>query len=212
MFREGLQHLLHADSSLCVVGQAADGPQTIALARSLTPDIILLDLGMPQTAGLETIVSLTALPVAPRVLALAAAIDPAGTMAALAVGARGVVPKTSVVGLLISAIGEVIRGRYWVGNRGADTLAGALASVPKGTALRSFGLTPRELEIVAAVSSGRTNREIAEALRLSEETVKHHLTSIFDKTGASTRLELALFVVHHRLTLLTLASTTATFL
>jgi two-component system, NarL family, nitrate/nitrite response regulator NarL len=120
---------------------------------------------------------------------------------ALQLGAAGVVLKTAPPDLLFKSIRAVILGQHWIGRECVSDLVQALrsyAEAPPAPRVR-FGLTPRELEITSAVVGGFSNKEIAKKFVLSEDTVKHHLTNIFDKVGASNRLELALFAVHHRL-------------
>src|SRR5262249_19014397 len=105
-------------------------------------------------------------------------------------------------GLLFKSIRVVMDGEYWIARAAMADLVRLLMQTPEPgaeRALQTFGLTERERKIVQLVSGGHTNREIAERLAVTLDTVKHHLTSIFDNTGASTRLELALFTMHgHR--------------
>jgi DNA-binding NarL/FixJ family response regulator len=107
------------------------------------------------------------------------------------------------------AIRTVMAGEYWVGREPVSNLVQYLRTLVQTTAQeakqRKFGLTPRELEIVSAVVAGFANKEIAEHFKISEDTVKHHLSNIFDKLGVSTRLELALFAVNQSLPLITIA-------
>ena len=111
-------------------------------------------------------------------------------------GARGVVLKESATRTLIDGIYRVMEGKLLIGGDIADDLA--LAVRQSGSQRdRPFGLTPREIEIVEAVTAGDSNRDIAVRLDISLQTVKHHLTRVFDKTGTSTRLELALFAIRH---------------
>lgn len=106
--------------------------------------------------------------------------------------------KEAATRQLIDGIHRVMEGRYLIGTRVADDLAEAVRHAGPQKE-RPFGLTPREMEIVSAIVGGQSNRDIAQGLTISLQTVKHHLTSIFDKTGVSTRLELALFAIRHGL-------------
>jgi DNA-binding NarL/FixJ family response regulator len=104
--------------------------------------------------------------------------------------------------MLLKSIHAVTEGHYWLGGERVNDLVGALRGLmaPDESGRRpQFGLTKRELDVVGAIISGSSNKEIARTFSISEDTVKHHLTNIFDKTGVSTRLELALFAVHHKL-------------
>ena len=134
---------------------------------------------------------------------LTAAIERAQIVEALQLGARGIVLKESATQLLLKSIRSVMAGQYWVGNESVSDLVTTLRDLmvpPREEARKkTFGLTPRELEIISAIVAGYTNKDIAEKFSISEQTVKHHLTNIFDKLGVSNRLELALFAVNHHL-------------
>lgn len=203
IFRDGLRRLLEAEPGLRVAGEAADGTEAVKLASQLKPDILLLDLAMPHLPGLETLRELATLSSPVRTILLTAAIEKEQIVEALQLGARGVVLKESATQILLKSIRSVMAGQYWVGRESVSDLVKALRDLMPGPRAggreKSFGLTPRELEIVSAIVSGYANKEIAQKFSLSEQTVKHHLSNIFDKLGVSNRLELALFAVNHRL-------------
>ena len=137
---------------------------------------------------------------AARIIVLTASVDTPDVARALQLGARGVVPKDAAADVLFTSIRSVAAGHYWIGGESVSKVASSLRELE--TARRrskAFGLTRRELEIVRAVVAGYTNKEIAERFTISENTVKRHLTHIFNKLGASNRVELALFTAHHRL-------------
>lgn len=164
------------------------------------PDVLLLGFA---SSGRRVVETARALGQSwPRVLMilLTDRIDTPEVSQALQAGVRGVVLKESAPDVLFAGIRRVAAGGFWLGHREA---AQAVAGLKKATAARrrsrAFGLTPREVEIIRAVVNGCGNREIARRANISENTVKSHLTHIFNKCGASSRVELALFASHHRL-------------
>jgi len=196
IFRDGLRHLLESEPGFDVVAEGANGVDAIRLAREVRPDVLLLDVAMPQMGGLEALADPEIQ--ATRVILLTAAIEPAELLRAVQLGARGVVLKESATRKMIDGIHRVMEGKFLIGAEIADDLAQAVRQV-SARKEKPYGLTAREIEIVAAIASGDSNRDIATRLNISLQTVKHHLTSIFDKTGTSTRLELALFALRQGL-------------
>ena len=199
ILRDGLRKLLEAERDFVVAGEARDGHEALHVTRQLEPDMLLLDFTMPGAPCLEVLRSLTATPLATRTLLLTADIEPDEIVKALQLGARGVVMKDSASELLMKAIRVVMDGQYWIGRESVAGLVETFRTQMFESVDRRLGLTPRELEIVQTVTTGFTNREIAQRFSLSEETVKHHLTKIFSKLGVSNRLELALFAISQHL-------------
>lgn len=202
IFRDGLRRLLESEPEFQVAGEAADGAEALQLVQQLKPDILLLDLAMPRMPGLETLRELASQGASVRVILLTAAIEKRQIVEALQTGARGVIMKDAATQLLLKGIRTVMAGQFWVGREAVADMVSYLrdkaAQQPPSPA-KAYGLTKRELEILSTIVSGLSNKEIAQKFTLSEDTVKHHLTNIFDKVGVSSRLELALFAINHRL-------------
>jgi DNA-binding NarL/FixJ family response regulator len=203
IFRDGLKRLLESEHGFRVVGEACDGIEAVDLVKKLNPEILLLDLAMPRRAGIEALRDLSTDTSPVRVILLTAAAEKEQIVEALQLGARGVVLKDSATQILLKSIHAVMDGEYWVGRESVSNLVqylrGLIGSSSAAPRRSRYGLTPRELEIISAVVAGYANREIAEHFKISEDTVKHHLSNIFDKLGVSTRLELALFAVNQAL-------------
>jgi two-component system, NarL family, nitrate/nitrite response regulator NarL len=203
VFREGLRLLLELDRKIRVVGEARDGQEAAELTRKLKPDLVLLDLRMPRCSGLEAVKLMERLPFPVRILVLATEVERHDIVEVLKHGAAGIILKESTTQLLRKSIHAVVAGEYWVERQSISDLVRELTcrpgiaspDEPKGP----WRLTPRERQIVTEVVAGRTNKEIAQELCVSLQTVKHHLTNIFDKVGVHNRLELALFSVHNSL-------------
>jgi two-component system nitrate/nitrite response regulator NarL len=195
IFRDGLKLLLEEAEGFEVVGEAGDGEEAVRLARELKPDILLLDLAMPRADGLEALKELSSTSEPPLVLVLTVEIDDAQRLEVLRLGARGILLKGATTELLYKAIRTVVAGQYWVGNETVTDLLRHLRelSAPRRASTPAERLTPRERQVIAGVASGESNREIATRLRLSEDTIKHHMTNIFDKLGVSNRAELAAY-------------------
>ncbi len=203
IFRDGLQALIQSEPDFELAGKAVDGEQALAVVRKLVPDVLLLDLVLPKLSGLEVLSNLAGEPaLTTRTIILTAAIEDEQVIEALRFGAKGVVLKDTATELLVKSIRCVVGGEYWVGRNNVGGLIQALQLAQTRQTedpVQKFALTPRELEVVAAIVEGYSNKDIAKKFSISEQTVKHHLSRIFDKVGVSNRLELALFSVNHQL-------------
>jgi two-component system nitrate/nitrite response regulator NarL len=213
MFRVSLRHLLTAPPSVIkdvygvdvrrgfqVVGEASSGEEAIAVVEAVKPELLLLDLSMPRKTGLEALGEMRSHRDRMCTIMLAGVIDRTHLLTAVQLGVRGFLQKDSPTEVLFQAIMAVVGGRHWLG----QTLVGDLVELVRtlsqppeaAAATPRPSLTPREREVLALVVAGWTNKEIAGKFTVSEETVKHHLTRIFDKVGASNRLELAVKATH----------------
>jgi DNA-binding NarL/FixJ family response regulator len=202
IFRHSLRALFHSLPGFRVVGEAADANSAIALARRLKPDILLLDIAMAAMGGgMEVLRSTGKSDLGLRVVVLSAALGKADTVRAVELGARAVVLKNSSSDQLLEAIRRVMQGEYFIAHESLANLIQVVteSSTGKRNLKSGYGLTHRESEMVTAVLDGYSNPEIADKYRLSEQTVKHHLSHVFDKLGVYSRLELALFAVNHRI-------------
>ena len=200
IFRDGLRKLLEGADDVQIVGEASNGVECTKMLAKLKPDILLLDLRMPEKDGLGVLeeVNFDSLPT--RVIVLTAAEDDRDVVRAMRLGARGVVLKQSASDLLLKSIRKVSDGEIWLDNRmTAEVIDAFKKSAEAGQRREKPLLSDREKEIVQLVAQGFRNREIGEKLFISEQTVKNHLHNIFDKLGVSDRLELALYAIHHRL-------------
>jgi DNA-binding NarL/FixJ family response regulator len=199
IFRDGLRKLLDAEDDISIVGEASTGTQCIQLLGKLRPDILLLDLRMPDKDGLAVLeeVNFDSLPT--RVIVLTATEDDREVVRAVRMGARGIVLKDSATDLLIKSIHTVFSGEIWLDKKKtSDVIEAFKKSAESGPRRDKPLLSDREKEIVGLVAQGFRNREIGEKLFISEQTVKNHLHNIFDKLGVSDRLELALYSLHHK--------------
>jgi len=197
--RIGVRNILVAVPEFQIVGECSDGEAALHMVRTNTPDLLLLDLAMPKMSGIEVLRALRLSHATVKTLVLAATVDRRQTLDILQLGAHGILLKDAVAERLATACRAVMSGRYWLGDQTVTDIVQAMAE-PGGLQLpdqNGTSLTARQLQIVKAVVEGRANKDIAEKLAISEETVKRHLTIIFDKTGMSSRLELAMYAVKH---------------
>lgn len=180
--RAGLSFAIGNEPDMEVVAQAEDGVAAIGLFRIHKPDIVVLDLRMPNRNGVETIAELRKESRSVRVLVLSSFAGGNEIAAALTAGASGFLGKESSFDVLMDAIRRVAAGEQVVHHEEAKRLASRLASQ----------LSPREIEVLKLVGSGLKNKEIGEALNLVESTIKVHLASIFAKLGVSDRTQAVL--------------------
>lgn len=203
LFRESLRKLLEGSGEFLVIGETANGADTIHMTRDLRPDVLLLDLLMPGTSGVEALREVAKLTPPVRTLVLTAEAGNADIVEALQLGARGVVLKHLATEMLFTSLRAVMAGEYWVCHECVGDLVESMrrGARPSPASSRSSAVefTPRQREIVSAIVAGGTNRDIAKQFSISATTVKYHLTHMFEKVGVSNRIELARFAMQHRM-------------
>jgi DNA-binding NarL/FixJ family response regulator len=184
--RQGLRALLEVQEDMTVAGEAGDGPAALSLAESLRPDIVLLDLKLPGMDGVAVLRPLRAAGL--RVLVLTSATELSAAAAAVRAGAAGVVYKDIDPAALVRAIRSVHDGNVLLAPE-------AVGSLIRGS--RADTLTAREREVLAGIADGKSNREIARLLRVSEKTVKAHVSAVLAKLGVQDRTQAAVYAVRH---------------
>lgn len=192
--RQGLRTFLGVQEDIEVVGEAGDGVEVVASAQALDPDVILLDLKMPGGGGQGALNELHATGVRAKVLVLTSVTERAPVLPAVRSGAAGFLYKDIDPQALVQAIRSVHDGNVLLAPEAAEAvLRGKPAERAIGT------LTERELEVLVQIAYGRSNREIARALVVSEKTVKTHVSNLFSKLGVQDRTQAALYAVRHGL-------------
>jgi len=191
--RQGLRVLLELQDGIEVAGETGDGATALALAAEREPDVILLDLRLPGMDGIAVLGELKARGSAARVLVLTSATEPAFARAAVRSGAAGVLYKDVDPDALVRAIRSVHDGHLLLAPEAAGTLVHSAGPAASGI----DALTRREREVLAELTKGRSNREIARALGVAEKTVKAHVSAILAKLGVQDRTQAALLAVRH---------------
>jgi two-component system, NarL family, response regulator LiaR len=199
--REGLRTLLSEETEIECVGEAACGDEAVRLAQELRPDVVLLDLMMPGMDGIQAIRRIREESPATQVVALTSFGDERKVKGAVEAGALGYLLKDVLKGDLVRAIRNASRGRPALHPQAQRHLMQRMRRAEEPNVLD--GLTPRERSILELIAQGLNNRAIAATLRLSEGTVKGHVSRVFDKLGVQDRTQAALLAVREGLVDLT---------
>jgi DNA-binding NarL/FixJ family response regulator len=201
--REGLRKLIGFEEDIDVIGDACDGRDMLEKVDELMPDVILLDLRMPNLDGLSALQTLQHTNNKAKVIILTASEDKNEFVQAMKLGCSGIVLKQTSSDLIVKSIRKVNSGEIWLDSHTTAAVMRQFAQPSESAGLGSTSkvrerspLSTREREIVALVAQGYKNKEMAEKMFISEQTVKNHLHNIFDKLGVSDRLELALYAIH----------------
>ena len=204
--RDALKTLLQLEDDFAVVREAGDGREVLDKVRELEPDVLLLDLRMPNLDVQSALEALQLSNPKTRVLVLTASEDQSELVQAMKLGCSGVVLKGTAPDLIVKSIRKVHAGEIWLDAHAAAAVVRQFQSGGDQTSpeqarrgREGIPLSAREREIVALVAQGYKNKEIAGKLSISEQTVKNHLRNIFHKLGVSGRLELALYAMHQGL-------------
>jgi DNA-binding NarL/FixJ family response regulator len=201
--RDGLKKLLSLEEDFQIVGEASDGCEVLDRVQELDPDVLLLDLRMPNLDGLSALQALQQTNKRTRVIVLTASEDKNEFVQAMKLGCSGIVLKQTAPELIVKSIRKVHGGEIWLDSHTTAAVMRQFAAPGEigggngsGKTRERSPLSQREREIVQLVAQGYKNKEMAEKMFISEQTVKNHLHNIFDKLGVSDRLELALYAIH----------------
>ncbi len=195
--RQGLHTYLDLQPDMRVVGEAADGKQAIQLVRDLLPDIVLMDLVMPQMDGVEATRAVTSASPSTRVIVLTSFSEDEQVFASIKAGAQGYLMKDVLPQELVRAIRTVYRGEAQLDPEIARKLMHEFSN-PQPTRPK-HDLTERELEVLRLISLGKSNKEISEELVLSEKTVKTHVSNILQKLHLSDRTQAAVYALRQKI-------------
>lgn len=204
LFRRGLMMVLDEEDGIEVIAEAADGDEAVELALRYAPDVVLMDVRMPQRSGIDATRAVRAEMPATRIIMLTVSDDEDDLFEAIKAGATGYLLKEISIDEVADAIRAVVTGRSLLSPQMASKLIAefsALAQRAEGAAPGATGprLTARELEVLGHVAEGGSNREIAEQLGISENTVKNHVRNILEKLHLHSRMEAVMYAVREKL-------------
>jgi DNA-binding NarL/FixJ family response regulator len=207
--RDGLKRLLSLEDDFEIVGEAGDGWEVLEKVRDTDPDVLLLDLKMPNLNGLSVLEFLQRSRSSTRVIVFTASEAEDEFVQAMRLGCRGILLKQTDPDLIVKSIRKVHAGEIWLGSQATAAVMNEFSNGLRSNHTNGVAggrvcnpLSAREHEIVSLVAQGLKNKEVAARLFISEQTVKNHLHNIFDKLGVSDRLELALYEVQKGLRLI----------
>jgi two-component system nitrate/nitrite response regulator NarL len=203
---EGLRCVLSNHSDIQVVGESCDGAEAVEKAVELQPDIILLDLDVPRAQGLTLVRILQSRVPHSKIILFTTGSHRSEFVEAMKLGCSGILLKEGPVALIEKSIRRVYAGEVWLDSTTTAAVIRQFAA-PSEAAAHHNGkpqrdraqLSQREREIIVLIAQGYKNKDIAEKMFITEQTVKNHLHNVFDKLGVSDRLELALYAIHNSL-------------
>ncbi len=196
LFREGLRAILEQLPEFEIVGEANDGHEALAMAGKFTPDIILLDISMPNLNGIEVARRIAEVSPVTKVIILSMHLDQHYVTESLKAGARGYILKDSAVDELTTAIKNVIGGEIFLGNRVTGVVVSDYVGLAKGKPASAFSiLSGREIEVLQLIAEGRSTKEIAADLNVSVKTIETHRKQIMDKLDIHSIAELTRYAI-----------------
>lgn len=200
MIREGIKQLLELDGDIKVIGEAGNGEVCLNLIDSLQPDVVLLDINMPEMNGLEVLEKLREKESKQKVLILTIHNEVEYLMKAVEIGVSGYLLKDSESSVLKKAIYAVYNGENFIDATMTPLLKEQkyLRELQKEARSKDKLLSTREVEVLCALAEGLYNKEIASKLQISEKTVKNHVSNIFKKIGVSDRTQAAVYAIRHK--------------
>ena len=200
LIREGLSLMLQREENIDIIGEAVNGLQTINIVKDLKPDVVLLDIAMPEMDGIQVLPSIRNKSPKTKTLMITSTTDEEGIFKSLKIGAKGYLSMDSSAADFTKAIKAVQRGELWVErklmSKFFENEASNTSNVGNSRKKTLEGLTLREQEVLRHLSAGLSNKEIAEDLFISEKTVKSHLNSIFKKLSVTRRLQAILYAIN----------------
>jgi DNA-binding NarL/FixJ family response regulator len=202
LFRTGLASLLSAEPDIEVLAQASTGRSGVRLANELQPDVVLMDLRMPDISGHDATRAIVADRPSARVVVLTVSSADEDVEAAVQAGACGFLAKDTPIEEVVSAVRAAASGAAWLSPRAAEVVLGSLRRAkPEWPAVGGpvEELSPRELEVLHLIARGMENAEIAHTLDISPRTAKNHVSSILTKLGLPSRVQAAIYAVRHNL-------------
>lgn len=201
LVRQGIRMLIEKSGEVRVVGEAEDGQQAVQLAQQLVPDVVVVDVAMPRLNGIEAIGRIRGLGIKTRTLVLSMYTDPAIVRRALDSGAGGYLLKRSLADELLLAIRAVSRGGIYLSPEVSGPIVSQALHSPQagGLADSPARLSPREREVLQLIAEGRTNREMAQLLGISEKTVEKHRGGLMAKLALHNTAALVRYALRHSL-------------
>lgn len=200
LFRSGVRLVLERQADFAVVGEASNGLEGVKRAKQLKPDVVLLDLNMPGTSGLEAIPLLREEAPQTEVIMLTVSEDGDDLLESLRIGARGYLLKNIETDFLLDSIRRAAKGESVMSPQMASKLADVMRQTPRNVpAVETDRLTPREREIIGMLARGLSNKEIARTLDVAESTVKIHVQGVLRKLNLTSRVQAAVYAVEHGL-------------